>query len=336
MIRTGCKNVFVSYVVVQVKGPQLEHFLNACRHHGFRLWDVERIGPGHLIACTDPETFRRMRFLGRRGGWQLRIVAKQGGGFFISRLRRRSAFLFGSLAALVIWYVLSVHVWFVHVEGNEVVTAAEVLAVARQAGLGVGVHKDAVEVEHVQRQLLLHVDQLVWAGIEVRGTRALIRVAERRQADEFVQGPGNIVAARDGVVDRITVFEGVPVVEPGDTVRAGQVLISGLLPPGSPEFNAKVAAGEIPYIRAAGIVHAMVWHETSATVAVDEGSVDVARSRAVDVAWALALDWLAAARAEQLGEPLIEIDTETDPQHVTARVVIQAIQDIATFEAVVP
>lgn len=50
-------------------------------------------------------------------------------------------------------------------------------------------------------------------------------------------------------------------VQEGDPVTAGQVLISGMIPPQAPEHKELTDKGEVPYTHAQGMVGARVWHE---------------------------------------------------------------------------
>lgn len=329
-------NPFVRQVTVQIKGPDLEEFINLCVSRGVRLWDAERPGSRMLIVRMDPESFKRLRSFDQRSKWEVRIVERHGGGFLIANLLRRRSFLLGGIGAAIVWYVLSMYVWFVAVEGMERVDRELILALASEAGVAPGTLLSTIDSDHVQRTLLLGLDDLVWAGIELRGTHAVIKVAERRVPDEVSQGPGHVVAIRDGVIERVSVLAGSAVVGPGDTVRAGQILISGLLEPGSDEFLQKTGQGELPYIRAAGSVHAVVWHESTAEVVTQNIGVAAAREQAIGIAVALAQDWVESTNAEPTGEPVIEVEESPETGTVHVRVLIQAVQEIGGFQAVVP
>lgn len=324
------------HLIVQVKGPHLEQFINECTANGYHLWDTKRASTGTLIVRMHARTFKHLRALEHRRQWDIRIVEKIGAGFLINRLLRRRPLLIGSVAAWIVWYVLSAHVWFVVIEGTERVETESVLAVAKASGLMPGTRKENVDVDRVQRALLLGLDDLVWAGIELRGTRATVRVAERRLPDEITQGPGHIVAMRDGVIERISVIQGHAVVQPGDTVRRGQILISGLIEPGSPGFSEKLATGELPYERAGGSVRAIVWHEGVAEIKVGSEDRERIKRQVVDIATDLARSFLEAEQAQSIGDPVVSLEDDLETGSIRANVLIQAVQDIGTFEAVVP
>lgn len=335
-MRAHRRHPFAKHLVVQVRGPHLERFINACVTKGLRLWGVQRLSHEVLIVRMDAPSFRTLRHIDRRAHWEIRIVERFGGGFLLGRLLRRRAFFWGGVVAALVGYVLSLHIWFVTVEGTERVREKDVVAVAATAGLTPGALKSSIDAQQIQRALLLELHDLVWAGVEVRGTRAVITVSERRLPDQGLQGPGHIVASRDGIVERISVLAGTPVVEAGETVRAGQVLISGLLTPGSPEFAERIERGEAPYLKAEGSVRALVWHEAHAEAAVEEGAAREAERHAVDVALTLADESLAKAGAQPIGAPVVEVETVDAAGIIRVRVLVQAVQEIGVYEAVVP
>jgi similar to stage IV sporulation protein len=102
---------------------------------------------------------------------------------------------------------------------------------------------------------------LAWVNVQVQGTLATIFVAEKAIPDVQLNVPGDVVAAKDGVVEELVTLRGIPVIAEGEVVHAGQLLISGLLPPQDPAHKEKVTKGEPPYLHADGIVKAQVWHE---------------------------------------------------------------------------
>jgi similar to stage IV sporulation protein len=127
--------------------------------------------------------------------------------------------------------------------------------------LSAGIAKRAFSPQVVEKQLLLALPDLTWVNVDVKGTLATIHVAERIVPDSDLTNPGDVVAAADGVVEKLVTLRGIPMVQEGDVVAAGQLLISGLIPPRAPEHKELVEKGGVPYVRADGITLARVWRE---------------------------------------------------------------------------
>lgn len=253
-------------VVVKVKGARLERFLNRIVRAHIPVWQAERLAGNMLIVSMPASRFKQMRHLCRQQGWHVSVVERLGFPFFVARLIRRKALVAGAVMALIALYVASGHVWFVQVSPTVDVSTTRILAVAEQAGLRPGVRKESFDPKEVQRTLLLQLDELSWVGVSVRGTLAVIEVAERSQLDPQLTRPGDIVAARDGIIHRITVSQGYPLVAVGDTVRRGDLVISGFIPPDDPRHRQMLDEGKPPYVRADGVVTARVWYEGQSRV----------------------------------------------------------------------
>lgn len=254
------------FVVIKVKGPRLERFLSRLADAGIALWDAERLASGMLVARVRAADFRRIRVLCRRQGWSVAIVEKHGLPFLVARVLKRKLLALGAVGCLVALYVASGYIWFIDVSGEAGVSADRILAIAAEAGLRRGVRADALDRQRIQLELLLNVQELSWAAVHVQGTRALIEVAGRSALDPALTRPGDVIAARDGIIEKLTVLQGSPLVAEGETVRRGDLLISGFIPPDDPRHRQLLAAGKAPYVRADGIVTARVWYEGVARV----------------------------------------------------------------------
>ncbi|NMB16701.1 MAG: sporulation protein YqfD [Firmicutes bacterium] len=252
---------FFGYVIIKIKGESPEAFLNAILSQGLHLWDVQRLRPDCLVARTSIKDFRRMRPSCRQAKIQVSILERRGLPFFLARLWRRPMLIGGGLAFLAVVCYLATFVWFIQVEGNQTLDAEDVLAILAEQGLRPGVPKKELEPKQLERALLLHLPRLAWAGVEIQGTLAKVVLVEKTFTDESQTGPGDIIAAKDGVVVNVIAFNGTPLVRQGDTVRRGQKLISGELGRWHRDYARLIARGQLPYLRASGIVEARVWYE---------------------------------------------------------------------------
>lgn len=257
----------LGYVELRVEGRHLERFVNLAVSNGIYVWDVRRL-EGELRLRMGLRAFRRLRPVARRARCRIRVLGRRGFPFLLRRVARRRVLWVGAAAAFLLLYVLSAHVWFIQVDGLQEVPERRVLAALDRLGLRPGVAKRGLQLERMADRLPIEVPELAWAGIHIRGTRAVVRVAERtvllrRQAPD--EAPADVVAAKDGVITRVLVLMGESVVSEGQTVRRGQVLIRGHLTPyeGEPPQD----AGKLPpprRVRARGMVRARVWYDTYA------------------------------------------------------------------------
>ena len=134
-------------------------------------------------------------------------------------------------------------------------------------GVREGALKSALDLKEIERNLLLEIEELKWAGVSLEGAYMNIQIVERLMeppADESM----DLFAAKDGLVMDILVLAGQAAVEPGDTVKKGDLLISGkmsLAPYGEEDAeDPEGSEGSTVEVKARGMVEALVWYETYA------------------------------------------------------------------------
>ncbi|HZK18225.1 MAG TPA: sporulation protein YqfD, partial [Clostridia bacterium] len=223
-----------------------------------------------------------LRHIARKTKVHFYITEKKGLPFVFSRLKRRKALVAGACLFMFALYLLSSFIWTVEVTGNVAVKKGELLSAANEAGLGRGSLKWYVSIEKTEEYILEEFDAISWVGVDIKGTHATIEIAEKKLPPVEPTGPSNIIAKKTGLIKEILVLSGQPVVEEGDTVGRGQILISGeLLPPEQPDQEEPDMVENEPseditvdpvFVRARGIVRARIWYEGyGEEVLVEEG-----------------------------------------------------------------
>jgi similar to stage IV sporulation protein len=219
----------VGYVRVEVRGKNPERLVNLCVSSGFPIWAISR-AEDKIYFFTTLARYKEIRPLARRSRCIPRIVQRIGIPFTIGKIRRRPAFVLVSIIILSIIFWLSGSIWVISVKGNTNTTTDDILRVAAENGLIIGARKSRISTEGLQQAITIELSNISWAYLRFQGTLAVIEVVEKVRPD--VPGPGDIVARKDGVVEDVLVLSGVPLVQPGQTVKKGDLLIAGI-PSGS-------------------------------------------------------------------------------------------------------
>lgn len=162
-------------------------------------------------------------------GDKLDVIDRQGMYWRFQSIVRRPVLIFTGLILVFITLYLPTRVLFIETEGNKTLSSREILTAAENCGISYGASRKQIRSEKVKNELLSLLPELQWAGINTVGCRAVISVKERASAasphpENFVS---NLVAQQDAFVLSSTVTEGTALVQPGDSVVAGQTLISG-------------------------------------------------------------------------------------------------------------
>lgn len=258
-------NYIVGYLVIRVDGLSLEKFINLTISNGIFLWGIKRSGYTTMAACISISGFKKLKGIARKVRCRVRIVDKRGLPFLLVRLRHRKMLLMGLTAFLIILYGLSSFIWTVDVEGNVKVPENKLLNALAKYGIRPGAFKKGLDISAIENRLVIDIPDIWWVSIQLKGTRAIVKVVEAAQPPPMVDKdtPCNIVASKDGIIHKMVVLEGQPMVKEGDTVKKGQLLVSGVVE--DPETLAT------RFVHAMAQVTARTWYEGQAVCSLDEG-----------------------------------------------------------------
>ena len=170
-----------------------------------------------------------VRQVAARRGDDVRVVRYGGAYWSVKKLLHRPVLVLGILLLLILSLYLPTKILFIRVEGNSTVPANRIIEKASLSGIRFGTDRRAVRSEKVKNALLEAMPELQWAGINTTGCVAVITVRERPKGEhtETADAAGSLVASRDGIIRECTATKGQILCQPGQAVRAGQVLISG-------------------------------------------------------------------------------------------------------------
>lgn len=265
-------------VEVEVTGAFPERFLNLCAQEGVGFWALEWPDGNTLRLRTARRDKKRLEPLARRVMCQLSFRRSAGVPAFLSGFRRRYALLLGFALCLCAVAVLSRFVLTVEVEGNERVPTQAILQELARLGVRPGAYGPAIDARQTGNEALLALEELSWISINLRGTRAQVLVRERTPKPEIVDEsvPAHVVADGSGIITDMEVFTGQALVQEGDTVLEGEVLISGLVELREPQYS-EVDFGTLT-VRAAGTVRARTWRTLTAVIPLEaQGKVYTGR-----------------------------------------------------------
>lgn len=216
-------------VVVELTSAEPEDALSAISKAGIELSWVHHEKDLVCSFTVRRRDYARLAKLCKKRGEVLKVLQQKGLYYGLARLSARKLLLVGMGVILFSAFYLPTRVLFVRVEGNDSVPEKQIISAAEECGIRFGASRRLVRSEKVKNALLDAVPQLQWAGVNTSGCTAVISVQERTQSleDSENSGVSSIVADRDGYVLSTVVTRGTAQVQPGQTVRKGQTLISG-------------------------------------------------------------------------------------------------------------
>jgi similar to stage IV sporulation protein len=249
------------YLEISLWGEEPERVINMALVRGIHLWDIRQEEKGCYLLKVRLGGYKALRHLVRRCDSHMRIVKKRGMPFYIMRANKRRVLVLGMLCFCAILYFLGSFVWNIEITGNEHVDTQLIMEYLDKQGVRIGAPKASFDRDLVVEHLLTDIPELAWAGMNIRGSSVKLEVSEKTLIPlDFQSGPADIVAARDGKIVELLVLKGTPLVQEGDQVYKGQILVSKLVYPQIQmnEDGSISPGGEPTEVRAKALVRARV------------------------------------------------------------------------------
>lgn len=238
---------------VTATGLSPEKLLNLAAKNHISLSGVRRLSYTQLCFNIGPADYNRLKKLLPEGRYKLNIGSSRGLSLMLYAFRARYCLIAGIIISIVLAFFASSRIWFVKVRGCEKVSEENVLQLLESYGLKSGASISGEELDEMEKRLMQDISDISWVGISRRGVNIYAYIKESSELPEStpIDKPADVIALKDGVVEKVTVLQGRAVVTQGQTVRAGDVLISG-----------ELIYQDLPYqyIYALGDVQARIWY----------------------------------------------------------------------------
>lgn len=215
-------------LTLELSGLNLERLLRTAGENGVRLQNVRRADERTMRVTVSAAQKEKLAALCGRYGWQMTEVRADWPLRFIRTMKRRWT-LGAAMLLSVFWvFVSSEMIWRVEITGAGE-NIAEVRRCLARENARVGRLKKRVSTDRLAAELALAVPGLSHAAARYEGSTLVVACQQAREGERAgVDGTGrDIVAAREGIIIRISAESGTPQVKAGQAVREGQTLIAG-------------------------------------------------------------------------------------------------------------
>jgi similar to stage IV sporulation protein len=216
-------------------------FFNLCARQEISLWELQKMGEDVYEMNLSIGSFRRIKPLAKKSSTKVRIRKRYGLPFFLHRHRRRKMLPAGVLSACLLLLFLSGFIWNIEISGNQVRTNEVIFEFLKTQGVYHGVKKGKVDCKGLSASLREAFDDFTWVSVKIHGTRLIIDIKEDSHgqkslwADEVSEEEedtvsSDLISGVTGYVRQIITRAGTAMVEAGDWVEKGQLLVAGNVP----------------------------------------------------------------------------------------------------------
>lgn len=216
------------FVNVGFSGDYCERLLNICAKNHIALWNIKRIKE-NIFVNISVRNFKKLRKLRGKSCVHIKIYEKHGLPFVFKKYKIRWGVPIGICIFFAILIYMGNYVWQIYVVGNVKISEKTILEAGESIGIKIGVSAKEINTLKNKEELLLSVNGIAWASLNLEGSRLTININETIDNDKTDNLPSNIYAKTDCVIKKIDIKSGIPLVKKGDAVLKGDLLVTGII-----------------------------------------------------------------------------------------------------------
>lgn len=246
------------YVTIEVKGSYPERFFDLCTRHQIAVWDIYKTNATTATGTILLKDISKVRKIKRKAIYKIYFKNRKGLPFSLIHSVNKKPLIIGFLLAFIMIFILSNIVWRIDIAGLDEEMNKKVREQLESYGVTEGSFQWQIESPgNLQSRLISDIPELLWIGVKKNGSTYFFEGVEKTTVEEEEETePGDLVAAKEGVIADLFISKGQPLVKPNDVVYPGDVLVTGSLgdQADEEENDLKVAAE--------GEVIAEVWYKS--------------------------------------------------------------------------
>src|SRR5699024_4613044 len=199
----------------------------------------------------------------RRGtSYKLTFKQKQGYPFIWRRWLKSKHIVLSALLSFFLIYALSNMIWSIQISGVSSDIEEKIMQTLEKEEVKKGSWMFFVpSASDIQFALTQEIPELLWIGVEKKGTTFLLEGIEKERIEKIEKNPPrNLIAKKNGVITYMHVSKGEPVVHVHDAVKKGDPLVLGTLERADEEDEEKTI------VAAEGEVIAETWYKVDVEV----------------------------------------------------------------------
>lgn len=227
-------------IELEVNIKDINKFINLLWKHDILVRNIKRKNIATITFTIVHEDFAKVKDIVLAKGGKIKILKRTGKIYLIRRLLNIKSLLIGAVLFVGILYYLSTFVFSIDITSTDNISPFEIREDLKKLNIASGMKKSAIDVYKLEDDLLKVNKNILWVRARIEGSTLKIVMEEKVNPPKInVDESKDIIAKRNGEIDRIFVSSGTAKVEKGDIVKEGDVLIQGLQGKEGEEYEVK-------------------------------------------------------------------------------------------------
>ena len=227
---SGVFDFFEEYDIIRLEGKFVEKFFNIATRRKIKIWNVRYIGKSVAVFNCHRKDYKKIAEIAEKITAKIYIMDSKGIMHEVNKYKKRASLYIGAVVMAVVLSVFSNMLCIVSVTGNIRIPEEIILNQLEISGLSKGRFVKNIDIKSVKKKMLAQNDEISWIGINIKGAKAEVEIVEKVLKPYIIpkNQPADIVASKDGIIETIVVKDGFQTAQKGDTVKKGQLLVSGI------------------------------------------------------------------------------------------------------------
>lgn len=216
-------------ITMEIQSLIPEKFINLLWRNDIVVKNIKKVNITTVVLEVKLSDYGEINKLAKKVDARIKIIGRRGLSFFLLKAKSRFAlllgvFLFGSLI-----YYLSSFVWNIEINTEHYISPYELRQQIASFGITPGLRKKNIDVYDIENKITRSNDEIMWVKARIEGVKLKIDIIERQTPPIIIsnQTPCNLVASKDGIIARVFTSEGTAIVENGDMIQKGDILVKG-------------------------------------------------------------------------------------------------------------
>lgn len=216
-------------ITMEISSLMPEKFINLLWKNGIVTKNIKKVNITTVVLEVKLCDYGEIIKLAKKAEAKIVIIERSGLSFFFIKIKSRSAMVLGVILFGSIIYYLSTFVWNIEINTEQYISPYELRNQIKGFGVMPGLRKKNIDVYDLENKITRSNDEIMWVKARIEGVKLKVDVIERQSPPIIVnnQGACDLLANKDGIVNRVFTTQGTAVVENGDMIQKGDILVKG-------------------------------------------------------------------------------------------------------------
>lgn len=217
------------YYIISVEGIGTERFLNHLIRSKISVYNVTRISNTKIQFYVDRNDMKLFKQAYKGSNFEVKVKQNTGVPFIMKRLYRHKGMWICAILSLMLLILTSQFVTDIYIQSPEGIKEEELRKELYEAGLKPGVYKKNIDRKEIREQIMQKFDEVAYMSINVKGTNIFVTITKKAESLKSTEESNycNIIAEKNGIIEKIIPRSGNSVINIGDIVQKGDMLITG-------------------------------------------------------------------------------------------------------------